>query len=145
MIITRREENMLKILCVIMLFFVLWIRCSTPEYHPSQDSNATAFFQGEHELYPLNNKGSEILVFVDGFAGDSSLDKNVRFLWKNNKEQVMMASLPFSKVRLEISDSNYRSFCKFRWFSSSWAEEKWQDNIIYVVFIIKPEQIKFGK
>jgi hypothetical protein len=130
----------------IFILSVLFVIACDDE--PPRVSAPTQFFQGEHELFPMDNGGFSTggtMVFVDGFMGDSASTKTVQFMWKNSNNQFVMSSLPFSKVRLQIDDSNYQSYCKFRWFDNNYTESRWQDNVVYVVFVLKPDQIKFKK
>jgi hypothetical protein len=117
------------------------IQCNDPpESGKVTVTEVTSFFQGEHDLYPLSDDPN-IVIYINGIMGNS--EGNAQFIWKNNSDQYIMTSLPLNKIRLQIKDNDFRSYCKFRWTSSkTWDESKWDLNVLYVICVLRSNQIK---
>ncbi|MCK9441981.1 MAG: hypothetical protein M0Q13_11240 [Methanothrix sp.] len=114
------------------------------------------FFGGNHKLMSLNTYISKevegkisdsYFVVVGGISGNISenIDKKASFIWLNNKNEYIFSDLPLSKVRFQINDSIEYPYCKFKWTNNciSCMNES-QDNILYVVLVLKNENI-FGQ
>jgi hypothetical protein len=119
-----------------------FIQCDvSPEPKSSTVSAVDSFFQGEHDLYSFS-EDTNVKLYINGFKGDAVGD--AQFIWKNNSDQYIMSCLPLDVVRIQIEDNDLKSYCKFRWTSNiTWNESKWSLNVIYAVFVLRSDQIKF--
>ena len=141
-----------------VLFFICFVAigCSIPEDQIILDHNkTTSFFAGNHELYSLssisyveqksNIRGS-FFVAIGSLSGGSSteLKEVVKFAWKNSKNEYMLTKMPMEMVRFVIDSTISKPYCKFKWHgvdNDYFSETNWTANVIYVVLVLKEENI----
>lgn len=120
---------------------------NTPQT-PWQDK----MFAGNHELLALNSfvstkttsssGGGFFVVFGSyGSASETTQNKSVTFSFKNYKNEFMTAEFPIEMVRLQIDSTIDKPYCKFRWSTNDLNEYNWKSSVIYVVVVVRPEQV----
>jgi hypothetical protein len=149
----------INIVNYLLVLLLLLMACSI--YDPEKwkkESPQYVFFAGNHELMSLNSliKTSEkskssgngwFFVVIGNLSYSQETSKTeeriVRFAWKNNYGQFVVSELPMSLVRFQISKDSLNPYCKFRWTpNSGWFNEKeWVEDVQYVVFVLKENQI----
>jgi hypothetical protein len=139
------------ILLFFMTLFLMFISCE--QNKPESPTQSTLFFQGNHNLMSLNNvikqtehssiKGN-FFICVGSINGSSekTTEQVARFSWKNNNNEFVVSEISMKQVRFQIDSTIKIPYCKFKYYDGYCFEEsKWWENIIYVVFVLRQEQI----
>lgn len=130
--------------------------CNYIQPPPPPPSESTQFFVGSHPLLSLNQfmKLSEkqtssgmFFICIGSYSSTSnkSEEKTVSFSWLNNQKQYVISELPMNKVRFQMDSTVKVPYCKFKWITGYGApifnEATWSENVSYVLFVIRPEQV----
>jgi hypothetical protein len=124
------------------------------------ESEETTFFKGNHKLMSLNtcitnkkvSSANGFYFVVIGSISSSTIEENRKyatFAWLNNNNEYVISNIPINQVRFQINDSISDPYCKFKWTSKriyieSTFDEIWSSCIIYVVLVLRSDQI-FGE
>jgi|WetSurMetagenome_2_1015567.scaffolds.fasta_scaffold695330_1 hypothetical protein len=141
---------------IFMFYLFLLAGCTEQTFQ----SRPTQFFMGKHNLMSLNSliqisekskttMSGSFFVALGGFNYDKENikreDRVVHFVWENNSKEFVISEIPMSLVRfqLDTTDSIKSPYCKFRWRDDerSFNEARWMNEVIYVVFILRKNQI----
>lgn len=142
---------------IVLTIIALCVYCKDPTY---QTDAKDVFFKGDHPLMALDQivkttetktakAGGGFFVCIGGFDYSNNSTKTqervVNFSWKNNLQQYVISELPMSKVRFQLDSSITVPYCKFRWSTYGLGftngENSWAEMVIYVVFVLRPDQI----
>jgi hypothetical protein len=116
----------------------------------SNKSVADLYFQGNHKLLSLHNylgtKNNIDLkkgIFCLLYSSVQQTEKKASFVWLNNKNEYVFTELPISQVRFQINDTIKEPYCKFKWIHNNLntSNKESVDNILYVVLVLKDENI----
>jgi len=136
--------------------FMLLLFCCCTKQGVETFGKAGQFFVGNHTLMSLSTYTSNetttrafgsFFVLVGGFdfSQDTKKAAVARFVWRNNKGEGVISELPLNKVRFVIDNSITEPYCKFRWVGEEnrqFSETYWEAYVIYVVLVLKEDQIK---
>lgn len=127
-------------IAIFITFLVIGFMCNT-----ERESPLSSILSGEHSLRRLKVKNTnhstlsgEFFIFMGGISGESKIETNVIFSWKDNEGNYIISKLPITKIRLHIDNSIKNPYIKFKWSLNYYCnisdmESIFEDNIIYAL------------
>jgi hypothetical protein len=149
---------MKKLFLIILMFLVIFISNCSQEYMGSvkaereaehkNKSEVDLYFGGNHKLLALNNyvdiKDSTYIksgFFCFLYKSTKENQRKASFVWLNNRNEYVFTELPITNVRFQINDTIKEPYCKFRWTNREISSPEEVSRILYVVLILKEENI----
>lgn len=150
---------MKKLFLIILVFLVIFVSNCSQEYMDSvkaeieaytskSKSEVDLYFGGNHKLLALNNyidiKDSTYMksgFFCFLYNSTKENQRKASFVWLNNRNEYVFVELPITNVRFQIDDTIKEPYCKFRWTNRNISSPEEPSRILYVVLILKEENI----
>lgn len=148
---------------VFVLFLLIFVSSYSQkrfdtEFCYDENKSSDDFFRGNHNLLSLNsmyNKSQKeikekangwFFVAIGAYKSEKKeTETNKRiatFSWQNDKQEYIFSEVPLEQVRFIIDSTIASPYCKFRWVSTrDFCEHLWWEYVIYVVFVLREENI----
>lgn len=150
---------MKRFFLVVLMFLIVFCSNCSQEYMDSvkaereaytskNKSEVDLYFGGNHKLLALNNyidvKDSTYIksgFFCFLYNSTKENQRKASFVWLNNRNEYVFTELPIANVRFQINDTIKEPYCKFRWTNRDVSSPEEVSRILYVVLILKEENI----
>lgn len=145
----------MKTYFAVLLLGLFCLGCSDSSSTSRPMSRVGQMLEGTHPIKAFSQPSTVVHGSIEGsyflFAGELNgklgTTTNVKFMWENNNQEYLIASLPVTKVRFKIDNSLTIPNVRFRWRHSNFADPDYslsmdtimQHNVIYAL-ITCPEK-----